>query len=275
MKFQIPNLKFKILLLASCLLLLAACGPTPTVTREPVTLTIAVAEAGEPLVIELTEAYRVEHPNISFQVIPASPAAAVEAALAGQADLAVVAQVSTTEMVWLTPVALDNIAVIVNPTNPITGLTTLQVRDIFHGRASVWNEVGGRPDDIVVVTRERGADTRGEIESRVLEGRNVTLNAVVASSNEAVVDMVSTITSAVGYVSMGFRPAGVKMVAVEGVWPTPFTATDRTYPLSRPVYFVAMQEPEPGPAGHLRDFVAWVLGPDGQRVVGQRYGWVR
>jgi phosphate transport system substrate-binding protein len=273
-RFQIAR-STRLVLLAAGLLLLVACSPTPAVTREPVTLAIAVGEAGEPLMADLAEAYREEHPYVSFEWIRADSATALEAVLAGQAELACVVQISTTETIWLTPIALDNIAVVVHPTNPITGLSQLQLRDVFHGRASAWSEVGGRPDDIAVITRERGADSRSEIEQRVLEGRNVTLNAIVAPSAGAMVDMVSTITTAVGYISMGYRPAGVKMIAVEGVWPTPFTAAERTYPINRPVYFVALQEPEPGPNGELRDFVTWVLSPDGQRVVGQRYGRVK
>jgi len=291
MKFQIQNSKFQIathpwpasqcrhasrlLLLASCLLLLAACGPTPTVTYEPLTLTIATSADCAPLVADLIDAYREEHPYVSFDIIKGDSVAALDAVLFEEADLAAVNQISTTEMIWLTAVAVDNITVIVHPSNPIKTMSLLQVRDAFHGRASAWSEVGGEQNDITVITRERASETRAYMESRVLEGRNITLNAIVAPSAQAEIDIVSTITSSIGYISMGFRPTGVKMIAVDGVLPTPLTASDRSYPINRTFYFVALQEPEPGPDGHLRDFVAWVLSPDGQVVVGQRYGRVK
>ncbi len=277
-KFKISNSRFKIqnftLLLAVFVMLLAACGPTPPATFDPVTLTIAVAPACEPLMADLADAYHAEYPHVSFHLLNANSPAAIEAALYGQADLAAVSQISTTETIWLTAVAVDNISVIVHPSNPVKNLGLLQLRDIFHGRDSAWSEAGGMPNDITIVTRERRAEVRADFEALVLEGRNVTLNALVAPSPQAVIDMVSAITTAVGYVSMGYRPAGVRMIAVDGVLPTPLTAADRSYPIHRALYFVAAQEPESGPQGYLRDFVAWVLSPQGQLVVGQRYGRV-
>ena len=283
-KYQISNIKSDAVQRVIChlsfvicyLLLVTACTATVE-PPAPVYLKAAGSTAMTPLLEELAAAFHERQPQVTIDIDGGGSALGRELAAAGQVDLGLTS--------WLpggppagtqaTLVARDGIALIVHPTNPITGLSQLQLRDVFHGRASAWSEVGGRPDDIAVITRERGADSRTEIEQRVLEGRNVTLNAIVAPSAEAMVDMVSTITTAVGYVSMGYRPAGVKMIAVEGVWPTPFTAADRTYPINRPVYFVALQEPEPGPNGDLRDFVAWVLSPDGQRVAGQRYGRVK
>lgn len=273
-RFGVPAFHF--LLLTFSLLLLPACGTTPVITRQPVTLTIATTAACDPLMDDLTDAYHAEYPYVSFKRLGGGTSStAVEAMLSGEADLAAVTHISTTETIWLTAVAIDNIAVVVHPSNPIKNLTLLQLRDIFHGRDSAWNEVGGAPDDITVITRERGSETRVDFENKVLEGRNVTLNAIVAPSAQAVIDTVGAITTSVGYISIGYRPAGVKMIAVEGVLPTPLTAANRSYPLNRPFYFVAWQEPEPGPEGYLRDFVAWVLSPDGQTVVGQRYGRVK
>jgi phosphate transport system substrate-binding protein len=256
-------------------MLAAACGPTPTVTYEPITLTLAVSAECERLASDLMDQYRADNPHISFTVIQGDSAGALEAVLAGQAALAVVNHISTTEMIWLSAVAIDNMAIIVHPTSSIKNLAALEVRDVFHGRDSSWREAGGGAGEITVITRERGAEIRTDFEGQVLEGRNVTLNALVAPSSEAVIELVSTITTAVGYVSMGERPAGVRMIAVEDVLPTPLTAANRSYPLHRPFYLVALEEPAPGPEGYLREFVAWMLGPDGQLVVGQRYGRVK
>lgn len=281
MKVHVSRLTFHVSRFTPCLLLLAlcaSCGPTPTITREPVTIHLAATSATEPLVADLAEAYQAENSHVSFQVTRADSNTAVEAVLDGKVELAAVTQVSTSESIWLSPIAFDNVAIVVHPTNPITSLTVLQLRAIFQGRVSAWNEIaplGNGMGDVAVIARERDSEMRAEIDRYVLEGRHVTLNALVAPSDEAVIGMVSTITSAVGYVSMSYRPPGVKMIAVEGVLPTPFTAADRSYPLHRPVYLVAWQEPDPATEADLRDFVAWALGPDGQRAVSRRYGRVK
>lgn len=271
-KWKVNILTFSLLLVC---VLGSACSAPHTPAPEPVTLTIATAEVCEPLMTDLVEEYQAERPFVSFSLKRATSAAALDAVLAGEADLAAVGQISTTEVVWLTAVAIDNIAVVVHPSNPVKDLTLLQLRDIFRGRDASWSAVGGLPANITVVTRERGSETRADFESRVLEGRPVTLAALVAPSPQAVIDAVSTLTNSIGYVSIGDRPAGVKMIAVEGVLPTPLTAANRTYPIQRVFYFVALQEPDPLTQGALRDFVAWVLGPAGQLVVAQRYGRVR
>lgn len=273
------NLKTNYLKLAgllACLALLSACGQTPTVTPEPITLNIAVAEAGGPLMADLADAYQAEYPHVSFRLAHGDSDAALDSVLTGQVDLALVSHISTSQTIWLTVVAIDNIAIAVHPDNPIRNLGLLQVRDAFHGRASAWSEVGGAQGDVTVITREPGAEIRVDFEERVLEGRNVTLNAIVAPSTQAVVEQVSSLTMAVGYLSMSEQPAGVRLIAVDGVVPTPLTAADRSYPLNRPLYLVAVQEPGPSLLeGGLRDFVSWVLSPSGQAVVGQRYGRVK
>ncbi len=275
-RYRLPPTRLVSLLsLVSCIVLLVSCHPAPPVTYEPATLTIATTPACEPLLTDLRDVYQAEYPAISFKLIRSDHGAAMEAVLSGAVDLAAVGQISATETIWLTAVAIDNLAIIVHPSNPIQELTLLQLRDIFLGRNSSWSRFGGGSEEITIITRERGSEIRADLEAHVLEGRNVTLNAVIAPSAQAMLEQVSTTPTAIGYISMGYRPTGVKLLAIEGVLPTPLTATNRTYPLYRTLYFVAAQEPDAESEKPLRDFVAWVLGPQGQAVVGQRYGRVR
>jgi len=250
---------------------LAACGPTPVITRTPVTFEFAVASAMAPLMDELTSVYRSTHQHVTFNSRHVNSARAMDALWAGEVDLAAVSWLTDTASVWLTPVAIDGVAVIVHPSNPIQNLSLLQLRDVFRGRVADWPDVGGPPGEISIGSRENGSGTRARFEEAVMGGRSVTVNAVMASSDQAMLDYVRAVTASIGYLSSGYLTRTVKAINVEGKTLSVATLTDRSYPLNRPLLFVTPQEPE----GELRAFVAWVLGPEGQGIVVKKYGRVK
>lgn len=157
---------------------------------------------------------------------------------------------------------------ITHPSNPVGGLTLLQLRDIFQGQTLFWQDLGGLEIDIVPVSREEGAGTRASFESLVMEGRNVTPTAVVMPSGRAVVEYVSAHPGAIGYVSLGWLAPAVNLLALEGTTPSPGALEEGRYLLARPFYLVA----ERPPTGGLAEFVEWVSAGAGQEMVKQRYG---
>jgi len=253
------------------LLLLVGCGPTPVVTRTPITFHLAVSSAMEPLMADLTAAYRATHSHVTFNQRHVNSAQAMQTLWSGQVDLAAVSWLTDTESVWLTPVAMDGVAIIVHPSNLIKNLSLLQLRDIFRGRTADWPDVGGPPGEIAVASRENGSGTRAKFEETVMGGRSVTVNAMALASEKAVLDYAGAVTTSIGYVSSGCLTGTVKTISVEGVPLTQATVTDRRYPLSRPLLFVTPEEPQ----GELRAFVAWVLSNEGQTIVGTKYGRVK
>jgi phosphate transport system substrate-binding protein len=172
--------------------------------------------------------------------------------------------------VWSAPVAVDGIAVVVHTDNPVAALTLAQLREVFSGRLWDWAELGGA-GEVQVVSREDGSGTRAAFEARVMEGQPVTPTALVMPGSQAVADYVAAHPDAIGYVSIGYLSEPIKALAVEGVLPTPKTVADGTYHLARPLFLVAPEEP----SGAARSFVDFVLGAEGQRIVGQHYGRVR
>jgi phosphate transport system substrate-binding protein len=160
---------------------------------------------------------------------------------------------------------------VVHPQNAVGGLTLPQARDIFFGRILDWEEIGGIPGEIVVVSREDGSGTREVFEEMVMGEKRVTLTAIVIPSSEAVIEYVARHPTAIGYVSMGYLSPEVKALPVEGVSPTPEDVQSDAYPLTRPLYLLTGQEP----AGEAKAFIEFVLSPAGQAVVEQRYSRLR
>ena len=102
---------------------------------------------------------------------------------------------------WRSALAQDAVAVIVNAANPASGLSLAQLREVFQGRALDWSSLGWGNQEVIVVSREDGSGTRAAFEAAVMEGRPVTLNAVVQPDGDAVVGYVARAPGAIGYVS--------------------------------------------------------------------------
>jgi phosphate transport system substrate-binding protein len=262
------------LLPASCLLLLlaASCTPQPlTVTREPTTVRLVAADSCGALAEELATAYEEAHPWASVQVQVFNSSVAERTLRAGEADLALLSWVQETiyeEPLWHLVFAHDGIAVIAHPATPFdeTGLAHLQ--DIFRGRIQEW---GGTV--LVAVSREDGSGTRSAFDGTVLGIHKVSHTAVVMPSSEAVVEYVARTPGAIGYVSTlrvtESNAASVRALPVEGVSPTSTAISDGSYPLSRSLHLAGTAEP----AGEAREFAQWVLGPQGQAIVGKFGYW--
>lgn len=260
------------LLPALLLVLLVACAPQPTtVTREPVSLRLVVADSCGPLAEELAIAYEEACPWVTVHVEVFNSSVAEQTLRAGDADLALLSwlqEAADEEPLWSQSFARDGVAIVVHPATPFaeTGLTHL--REIFRGRIQEW---GGMV--LTVVSREKGSGTRNAFEGAVMGNSDVALTGVRASSAGAVIEYVAGTPGSIGYVSTWRIDASVigrvRVLPVEGVSPTSAAISDGSYPLSRPVYLATTAEP----AGEAREFAQWLLGPGGQAITGELGNW--
>ncbi len=254
-------------------LFLFACAQTPTPTVQTVHLTLVADTSTASLLDELVTAYLADRPYITIQIEHAANAQrTLEALQKGGYDLASVCWLPQSakngaSALWYRPFARDAIIIITHPTNPVGGLTLLQLRGIFQGQTIFWNTLGGLEQDIMPVSREAGAGTRSSFESLLMGERNVTPTAVVMPSNKTVVEYVSTTPGAIGYISSSWLAPGVNLLAVEGTTPSPASIQDGRYLLAWPFYLLARAEPN----GGLAEFINWVQSNAGQAIVRRRY----
>lgn len=239
--------------------LLTACASQPlTVTHEPVTLRLAATDTCGPLIEGLAAAYHEERPWVTVRVEVFNDAVVGERLQAGSAHLAVLSWLGEGgEELWSVPFAADDVAVVVHPAVPVEELGLAELREVFRGRIGEWSN--GTP--IQVVSREEGAGVRAVFESLVMGGYDVTLTALVAPDTGGVLKAVATTPGAIGYISWSWPKDTVRALSIEGVPP----GAD-SYPLRYALYLAARSEPE----GEARDFIQWVLGPEGQERV-RRY----
>ena len=172
-------------------------------------------------------------------------------------------------------VALDGLAVVVSPANPVSQLTMDQLAGIFAGRISNWKEVGGKDGKIVVLSREVNSGTHVYFKEHVLRKgdpnskEEFTPKALLLSSSQAIADEVAGNPAAIGYYGMGYLSTKQKAVSVSKdeksgyVAPTIENVLNGGYPISRPLFLYTNGEPQ----GLVKKFTGFVLSQEGQDIV--------
>lgn len=162
-------------------------------------------------------------------------------------------------------VAMDGIAVIVNPSNSVKALTRKQVKDIFTGKVDKWSELGGDDQKIVVISRDTSSGTFEAFGELALEKQKVRPDAVMQASNQAVASAVSKTPGAVGYVGLGFLGSGVKAIEIDGIMPSVETVLNNKYVIGRPLFMYTDGEPK----GLAKEFIDFIKSAEGQKIVSE------
>jgi len=172
-------------------------------------------------------------------------------------------------------VALDGIAVVVHPENPVSRLTMEQLRDIFMGKIKNWKEVGGTDSNIVILSREINSGTHIFFKEHVLRrGKSkgteeFAPEALLMPSSQAIVDEVIQNRSAIGYVGIGYLSDKLKAIEVsigEGkpyIKPTIETVKKNIYPISRPLFLYTDCNCSPV----VKKIIEFVFSDTGQKIV--------
>ena len=136
-----------------------------------------------------------------------------------------------------TTIALDGIAIIVHPDNPVSDLSVQQIADIYTGKITNWKDLGGEDAEIVLIGREAGSGTRDGFES-VTGTKDACQYRQELTSTGDVITTVSQNPAAIGYASLAALKENVKAVSVDGVSPSEQTVKDGSYAVQRPFVLV-------------------------------------
>jgi phosphate transport system substrate-binding protein len=172
-------------------------------------------------------------------------------------------------------VALDGLAVVVNPKNAVGNLTIDQLAQIFTGKITNWKDVGGVDGKIVILSREVNSGTHVYFKEHVLRKgdpnsrEEFAPSALLLPSSQAIADEVSQNPSAIGYYGMGYisdkqKPVAIAMDSKSGyVSPTIENVVSGKYPISRPLFVYTNGQPQ----GLVEKFIKFCLSPLGQEIV--------
>ena len=223
----------------------------------------------EKLANAVAESFMVKYPNVTVTAEFTGSSAGVESVLAGSCDIGNSSRALTedekAEGAVENIVAIDGIAVVVDPANTVTNLTKDQLISIYTGETTNWSEVGGADQAIVVVGREAGSGTRGAFEE-LLEIEDACAYANELDSTGAVMAKVASTPGAIGYVSLDVLDDTVIAVQLDGVDATEENIKAGSYSLSRPFVMatkgeISEQKPE------VQELFNYLASEEGQELI--------
>ena len=164
------------------------------------------------------------------------------------------------------PIVYDALAIVVHPSNPVKRLTRQQLEDIFRGKITNWQQVGGADRKIVVYSRETSSGTYEFFKESVLRNKNYMSSSLSMPATGAIIQSVSQTRGAIGYVGLAYVSPRIKTLAVsyDGkhyAAPTLANALNKTYPIVRPLYYYYNRKDSLAIAP-LLDFVLSAAGQD-------------
>ena len=250
-----------------CLLLflLAAAGCGKQAKQE--TLLVAGSSTMLPYIDKLEAGFAKMHPKILIESEGGGSTAGLIAVKRTAIDLATMSrEVKRDEDDQYTRdylVGKDAVAIIAHPANQVTGLNDKQLHDIFIGKITNWQQVGGIDATIAIVGRKTGSTTRKAMDEMVMQGLDFPKSAVVAESAEVVVKTVAANPNAIGYVALKDLSTGVQALQINNIPVSKETILSGRYPLSRSFYLVIYDKPKTA----VQKFVDYVMSTEGQNIL--------
>lgn len=171
-------------------------------------------------------------------------------------------------------IAMDALAIVVNPANKVSKLTREQMEGIFTGKITNWKEVGGDDMKIIVYARESSSGTYEFLKESIMKNKNYTESALSMPATGAVIQSVSQTKGAIGYVGLAYltkniKPLSVSYDGIKFTSPSYENAKNGSYPIVRPLFFYYNQKNE----SKVKPFIDYVTSLEGQLIV-KKVGYI-
>ena len=258
------------------LTLFAACGKTNDDNKDnnddnaEVTGTVSTdgSTSMEKVIMSLGESFQAENKGITVGYNPTGSGSGITAVSEGRCDIGLASRALKDDEkaagLKETVLALDGIAIIVNPENKVSDLTVEQIAKIYTGEITNWKDVGGDDAEIVLIGREAGSGTRDGFESITGTKDSCKYRQELTSTG----DVITTVTgnpNAIGYASLASVKDTVKAISVNGIAPSEATVSDGSYEVQRPFILVTKEGVELSKAAQL--FFDYATGKDAADII--------
>lgn len=258
--------------------------PAPTNEEAPKeegklegTVEVVGSTSVTPVAQSMAEAFMSKNPGVKVNVQGVGSTAGVKAAHDGTADIGMASRnLKEAEKEWGLDehvIAYDGIAVVVHPSNGITGLSKEDVTKIFKKEVTNWKELGGKDKEIIVVSRESGSGTRGAFEGIMdlqekVDGKKVSAVQadITQNGNGGVKAAIASKENAIGYVSLSYLDESIKSLEIDGAEATVENIKADEYKVSRPFLMLTKGEVSEATQAYL-DFI---FSEEGQEIVGEK-----
>ena len=222
----------------------------------------------EKVINSLGESFMAMNKDVKFTYNPTGSGSGIQAVSEGRCDIGLSSRALKDDEkasgLVETVVALDGIAVVVNPENPVSDLDIDTIAKIYTGEITNWKDVGGNDAEIVLIGREAGSGTRDGFES-ITDTKDACQYRQELTSTGDVINTVSQNPDAIGYASLSAVGDSVKALTVGGVEATEATVKDGSYVVQRPFVLVTKEGTKLSPAAQA--FFDYALSADAASII--------
>ena len=222
----------------------------------------------EKVINSLGESFMAMNKDVKFTYNPTGSGSGIQAVSEGRCDIGLSSRALKDDEkasgLVETVVALDGIAIVVNPENPVSDLDIDTIAKIYTGEITNWKDVGGNDAEIVLIGREAGSGTRDGFES-ITDTKDACQYRQELTSTGDVINTVSQNPDAIGYASLSAVGESVKALTVGGVEATEETVKDGSYVVQRPFVLVTKEGTKLSPAAQA--FFDYALSADAASII--------
>ena len=222
----------------------------------------------EKVINSLGESFMAQNKDVKFTYNPTGSGSGIQAVSEGRCDIGLSSRALKDDEkasgLVETTLALDGIAIVVNPKNPVSDLDVDTIAKIYTGEITNWKDVGGDDAEIVLIGREAGSGTRDGFES-ITDTKDACTYRQELTSTGDVINTVSTNPNAIGYASLSAVGDSVKALTVGGVEATEDTVRDGSYVVQRPFVLVTKEGTELSAAAQA--FFDYALSADAADII--------
>ncbi len=222
----------------------------------------------EKVINSLGESFMAQNKDVKFTYNPTGSGSGIQAVSEGRCDIGLSSRALKDDEkasgLVETTLALDGIAIVVNPENPVSDLDVDTIAKIYTGEITNWKDVGGDDAEIVLIGREAGSGTRDGFES-ITDTKDACAYRQELTSTGDVINTVSTNPNAIGYASLSAAGDSVKALTVGGVEATEDTVRDGSYVVQRPFVLVTKEGTELSAAAQA--FFDYALSADAADII--------
>ena len=222
----------------------------------------------EKVINSLGESFMAMNKDVKFTYNPTGSGSGIQAVSEGRCDIGLSSRALKDDEkasgLVETVVALDGIAIVVNPENPVSFFNDTATTEIYTGEITNWKDVGGNDAEIVLIGREAGSGTRDGFES-ITDTKDACQYRQELTSTGDVINTVSQNPDAIGYASLSAVGESVKALTVGGVEATEATVKDGSYVVQRPFVLVTKQGTKLSPAAQA--FFDYALSADAASII--------
>lgn len=242
---------------------MTGCGKT-----EGGTVSTDGSTSMEKVIGALGEAFEQDNPGMTFTYNPTGSGSGITAVAEGRCDIGLSSRSLKEEEkeqgLAETVLALDGIAIIVNPDNPISDMELETVAGIYTGEITNWKDVGGSDLEIVLIGREAGSGTRDGFES-ITGTEDACKYRQELTSTGDVITTVAGNPGAIGYASLASVKETVKALSVGGIVPTEESIKDGSYVVQRP--FVLVTKSDTALSETAQQFFDYITSPEAGGII--------